>query len=100
MDTYGVPKYREVNAALFTAISFPFLFGVMFGDVGHGMCLVLLSLFMIVFERRLRGVKMGEMVGGIFRGRFLLLLMGIFGTYCGIIYNDCFSLGLDLFGST
>ena len=29
-------RYREANPALFTAASFPFLFGVMYGDIGHG----------------------------------------------------------------
>ncbi|OQS02292.1 vacuolar proton translocating ATPase A subunit, partial [Thraustotheca clavata] len=35
VDTYGVPRYGEVNPAVFTAVSFPFLFGVMYGDIGH-----------------------------------------------------------------
>jgi V-type H+-transporting ATPase subunit a len=29
VDTYGVPRYREANPALFTAATFPFLFAVM-----------------------------------------------------------------------
>ncbi len=36
VSTYGVPLYKEINPAYFTIVSFPFLFGVMFGDVGHG----------------------------------------------------------------
>jgi V-type H+-transporting ATPase subunit a len=36
INTYGVPRYREINPAVFTIASFPVLFGVMFGDVGHG----------------------------------------------------------------
>lgn len=36
INTYGVPRYREINPAVFTVASFPILFGVMFGDVGHG----------------------------------------------------------------
>eukprot|EP01042_Synura_sphagnicola_P008829 gene8829-11325_t len=41
VNTYGIPRYREANPALFTAATFPFLFGVMYGDIGHGGCLLL-----------------------------------------------------------
>ncbi|CAN0490283.1 unnamed protein product, partial [Scytosiphon promiscuus] len=47
VDTYGVPRYKEANPALFTAASFPFLYGIMFGDVGHGFVIFLLGLFLI-----------------------------------------------------
>ena len=47
VDTYGVPRYREANPALFTIVTFPFLFGVMFGDIGHGFLLFLFGLFLV-----------------------------------------------------
>ena len=45
--------------ALFTIITFPFLFGVMFGDAGHGTIMFLFALALIIFERRLQNFKGG-----------------------------------------
>ena len=44
VNTYGTPRYREVNPGAFAIILFPFLFAIMFGDVGHGALLTLLAL--------------------------------------------------------
>jgi V-type H+-transporting ATPase subunit a len=46
IDTYGIPNYKEINPTVFTIVTFPFLFGVMFGDVGHGGLLFLLGCFL------------------------------------------------------
>ena len=104
VDTYGVPRYKEVNPGLFTIISFPFLFGVMYGDVGHGTLLTLGACYLLYSERRMleqqRRGQMNEIVAMVFGGRYLLLLMGLFAVYCGLIYNDCFSIPLPLFPST
>jgi len=35
----------------------------------------------------------------LFGGRYLILTMALFALYCGIIYNDCFSIPLHLFRS-
>ena len=100
VDTYGVPRYKEANPALFTAITFPFLFGVMYGDIGHGSILFLGALLLVFSERSMENTKMDEMSAGVFGARYMLLLMGAFAVYCGLIYNDFFALGLNLFGST
>jgi V-type H+-transporting ATPase subunit a len=46
VDIYGVPSYKEVNPAFFTSVTFPFLFGVMFGDVYSGTILGVVAVWM------------------------------------------------------
>ena len=53
VDQYAVPTYKEINPAIYTIISFPFLFGVMYGDVGHGSVLLSIAVFMMMFGKRL-----------------------------------------------
>jgi len=71
----------------------------MFGDVGHGTILLLYALYLIYNERKLGLKKLNEMVQITYDGRYVLLIMAIFSIYCGFIYNECFSLGFDIFGT-
>jgi len=99
VNTYGVPRYREANPALFTAATFPFLFGVMYGDIGHGLFLFLNGCMLVWNEKKAEGVKRDELSEGLHVGRYMITMMGFFAVYAGLVYNDCFSLGLNLFGS-
>lgn len=99
VNTYGIPRYREANPALFTAATFPFLFGVMYGDIGHGLFLFLSGLYLLYKEKENDNAKLGEMGEGLHAGRYMITMMGFFAVYAGLVYNDCFSLGLNLFGT-
>jgi len=50
VNTYGVPTYGEANPAMFAVVSFPFLFGVMYGDIGHGSILLLAGILLCTFS--------------------------------------------------
>ncbi|XP_029293712.1 V-type proton ATPase 116 kDa subunit a isoform X2 [Cottoperca gobio] len=100
VDAYGIGSYREINPAPYTIITFPFLFAVMFGDLGHGVLMTCAALYLVLRESRLIAQKNdNEMFSMVFAGRYIILLMGIFSVYTGIIYNDCFSKSLNVFGS-
>uniref|UniRef100_A0A8C1KTK9 V-type proton ATPase subunit a n=1 Tax=Cyprinus carpio TaxID=7962 RepID=A0A8C1KTK9_CYPCA len=101
VDAYGIGTYREINPAPYTIITFPFLFAVMFGDMGHGLLMTCAALYLVIRETRLLAQKSdNEMFNMIFAGRYIILLMGIFSVYTGLIYNDCFSKSLNMFGSS
>ncbi|XP_075033004.1 V-type proton ATPase 116 kDa subunit a 1 isoform X2 [Mixophyes fleayi] len=101
VDAYGIGSYREINPAPYTIITFPFLFAVMFGDFGHGVLMTLFAVWMVVRESRILSQKAdNELFSMVFSGRYIILLMGLFSVYTGLIYNDCFSKALNLFGSS
>lgn len=146
----------SLSPAPYTIITFPFLFAVMFGDMGHGALMTCAALYLVLRESRLMAQKsdnevrihrghlapllpyltpctrsctcfdasshpdalvliwvmhqfdlslltstlMRQMFNMVFAGRYIILLMGIFSVYTGIIYNDCFSKSLNVFGSS
>eukprot|EP00010_Vexillifera_abyssalis_P005770 CAMPEP_0201552272 /NCGR_PEP_ID=MMETSP0173_2-20130828/14590_1 /ASSEMBLY_ACC=CAM_ASM_000268 /TAXON_ID=218659 /ORGANISM="Vexillifera sp., Strain DIVA3 564/2" /LENGTH=910 /DNA_ID=CAMNT_0047962725 /DNA_START=22 /DNA_END=2754 /DNA_ORIENTATION=+ len=98
VDAYGVARYQEVNPAPFSIISFPFLFGVMFGDLGHGTLMLLFALFLVIKEKSLGQSRLNEMVKTCYDGRYVLLLMSLFAMYMGFLYNECFAVPLNFFG--
>ena len=98
INAYGTAKYQEVNPGLPTIVTFPFLFAVMFGDFGHGFLMVCAAAAMIYWEKKLKKVR-DELFSMAFYGRYIMLMMGIFSMYTGLIYNDVFSKSLSIFPS-
>jgi V-type H+-transporting ATPase subunit a len=98
VDTYGIPRYKEINPAVITSVSFPFLFGLMFGDIAHGFILFLFGLFVFLKGRsiadslRIEHLEMRSL--GV-----LLFMMGFFAVYAGLVYNDFLALPVTIANS-
>lgn len=98
-DSYGVANHDEVNGGAFYCM-YPFLFGIMFGDVGHAFIYLLVALAIIILTPKLRKLNMGDMFDSVISFRWFILFMAICGMYCGFVYNEFFGLPIDFFGSS
>ncbi|OGN55924.1 MAG: hypothetical protein A2098_01255 [Chlamydiae bacterium GWF2_49_8] len=72
---YGVPRYGEIDPTVLFAISFVLMFGMMFGDVGHG---IVIALAGILLRRRIR--KFAP----------LAVAIGASSTLFGLLYGSVF----------
>mmetsp|Transcript_13610 Transcript_13610/g.33453 ORF Transcript_13610/g.33453 Transcript_13610/m.33453 type:complete len:829 (-) Transcript_13610:923-3409(-) len=100
VSAYGVARYREVNPTVFTIMTFPFLFAVMFGDFGHGFLMLLFAAVLLWNEKKMSKMQLDDMTVMAFGGRYCILLMAIFSIFTGALYNEFFSIPMSLFGTT
>jgi len=101
VDGYGIPTYQEVNPGFFAIAMFPFLFGVMFGDIFHGFMMVAFALILIANQASVLKTykQQNEIFLMLFDGRWTILMCGITAMYMGLIYNEGLSVAFDFFGS-
>jgi V/A-type H+-transporting ATPase subunit I len=82
VTTYGRPRYEEIDPTLFIAITFPILFGAMFGDVGHGFVLALLG--GLLASRRIRALRSMAALGTV------VAISGLSAMVFGFLYGSVF----------
>jgi V/A-type H+-transporting ATPase subunit I len=82
ITAYGLPRYRELEPTLFVAISYLLMFGMMFGDVGHGLTFAVGGLVILwrCRQPQLRDVGL------------LLLFCGLSSMVFGACYGSYFGL--------
>ena len=82
VQSYGTARYRDVDPTVFTAVSFVAMFGMMFGDVGHGLVLALLALWLRQRRRgRLAAVRQFWPIP---------FAAGLAGACFGLLYGEAF----------
>lgn len=75
VHNYGLPRYGEIDPTLLFALSYVLMFGVMFGDVGHGAVIAAAGLLI----SRLRSVRPFLVAAGLSSMCFGWLYGSVFG---------------------
>lgn len=75
-EMYGLPRYNEIDPTKFIALTYSILFGIMFGDVGHGLLLLLAAWLMW----KLKKMPIGK----------ILIPCAICSTIFGFIFGSVF----------
>jgi V/A-type H+-transporting ATPase subunit I len=93
-NAFGFPSHLELDPTWFMALGFPIIFGLMFGDIGHGILLFLFSLMGFIAKRR--NVDGGEMVNYFIQGSGLIMVIALSSVFFGVLYGEF--LGIDITG--
>ncbi|MGN0383745.1 MAG: V-type ATP synthase subunit I [Eubacterium sp.] len=76
IEMYGLPAYNEIDPTLFVALTYAFIFGAMFGDLGQGLCLLVGGFLLYKFKNMaLAGI---------------IACAGFFSSIFGILYGSIF----------
>lgn len=75
-NMYGIPAYNGFDPTPFVSVTYTILFGIMFGDVGQGLCLFLLGLYL----SKKKKMQMGSVMARV----------GLSGAFFGLIYGEVF----------
>lgn len=82
VNTYARPRYEEIDPTILIAITFPLLYGAMFGDVGQG--LVLAAFGWLLTNKVVPALRGIASLGG------LLIACGLMGTLFGFLFGSIF----------
>ena len=86
VKAFSIPKYNEIDPTAFMVFMYPFLFGLMLGDIGYGVIVLAIA---VLISRRVKS-------GGMHDLAIIALYGGIFSIIFGFLFNEFF--GVELFG--
>ncbi|MFX1430393.1 MAG: V-type ATPase 116kDa subunit family protein, partial [Promethearchaeota archaeon] len=79
---YGTPTYSEIDPTPIIAFTFPILFGIMFGDIGHGLVLIIAGFIgALVFMKRKKSISSFS---------WIIFFCGWASFFIGFLYGEFF----------
>jgi len=90
IDNFGIPSYRETNPLPFMILTFPLIFGMMFGDIGGG--LIFLGFGLYLYYLKKKNAKVGDISRLFVTGAELVIMLGIGTIIAGFVFGDIFGL--------
>ncbi|RLF12638.1 MAG: hypothetical protein DRJ69_00815, partial [Thermoprotei archaeon] len=88
VTAFGYPSYHEIDPTAIMAITFPIWFGFMFGDVGHGILLLIGGLYFYWLKRS--GTKVPDLLDPVVKGSELLIMCAISSIIVGYLFYGAF----------
>lgn len=82
--TYARPRYEEIDPTILIMLTFPLMFGAMFGDIAHGLLLALLG--GLIASKTIPALRSMASLGTV------VLVCGLVATLFGFIYGSIFGL--------
>ncbi len=86
---FGMPNYHEIDPTIFFLASFPLIFGMMYGDIGHGILLLAAALALYRLSRRVK-TRPGSITNYALVGSPLLMLCAVSSIFFGFMYGEVF----------
>ena len=80
VNTYSTPGYKELDPTLLLSITFPLLFGTMFGDLGQGAVLALLGL--VIASKKIKPLRRLSPLG------WVISACGLVSMVFGVLYGS------------
>ncbi|MCX6661020.1 MAG: V-type ATP synthase subunit I [Euryarchaeota archaeon] len=84
LELYSLPNYRDIDPSFILSLIFPLFFGLMIGDIGYG---ILLILFGVLFMKLFKDSEGFSNIG------WYIIIAGVFSSIFGLfLFGDMFGL--------